>query len=186
MRSIVAAVSVGALIAATSLQALASLHSGSLLNGTISQSYSSNNAWVGESVVLTNVTSDDGSGSVSGGKLYGTVTSVQKASQGRPGKISIGFTRLVNGSGASYYVNTTVTKMQANTKNNALKEAGGAVAGMLIGNMLGKTLFHASGGGIVGAAGGFLLAKNNRENVNIPSGSVVQVQINSVTRRQTH
>ena len=186
MRSFITAASFVALACATAISAQAALTSGSLLNGTISQAYSSNHAYVGEPVVLRNVTSDDGSGSVSSGTLYGTVSSVQKAGQGRPGRIAFRFTRLVTGSGATYAVNTSVTKMKANTKNNTLKEAGGALAGMLVGNMIGKTLFHLGGGGLVGAAGGFLLAKNNKEDINVPAGSIVQVQVNSVSRRQSH
>jgi hypothetical protein len=40
------------------------------------------------------------------------------------------------------------------------------------------------GGGIVGAAGGFLLAKNNHQDINVSAGSIVQVELTSVTRRQ--
>jgi hypothetical protein len=177
------AIGLAALLCAIAAPARASLQSGSLLDGVITQSYSSKDAAIGESVTLKYVTSNDG-GSVTNGTLYGRVSAVQKASQGRPGKIEFSFTKLVAG-GATYAVATTVIKMQANTKNNGLKEAGGALAGMAVGNMLGKSLFQASGGGVVGAAGGFLLAKNNRQDVSIPSGSYVQVEVNSVTRRQS-
>ena len=186
MRKLIAGAVLAAAFASTMVVAQAALTSGSLLNGTINQNLSSNHAYVGQPVTLSNVTSDDGSGSVVGGTLYGSVTSVQPAGQGRPGKISMQFTRLVTRSGATYAVSTTVTKTQTSTKNNALKEAGGAVAGMLVGNAIGKTLFHVGGGGIVGAAGGFLLAKNNQQKVNIPAGSIVQVQLLSVVRRQSH
>jgi len=174
-----------ALACATAIAVQAApLQSGSLLNGTVTQDYSSNHAVVGQSVVLRNVTSNDGSGYISGGTLYGHVSYVQKASQGRPGKIGFRFTRLVT-SRAEYGVDAEVTQMQAQTKNNALKEAGGALAGMLVGNAVGKTLFHTGGFGFLGAAGGFLLAKNNRQDVNVTAGSLVQVQINAVTRRQS-
>lgn len=186
MRVSIVTTSVIAFVLATAVAAHAALTSGSLLNGTISQSYSSRTAQVGQAVALRNVTSDDGSGSVTGGTLYGTVVSVQRAGQGRAGRIAFRFTRLVTGRGASYAVDASVTQMQANTKNNALKEAGGAVAGMLVGNMLGKSLLHVGGGGFVGAAGGFLLAKNNKQDVTVSAGSIVQVRINSVTRRQAH
>jgi len=186
MRSPIAAGSFAAILCATAIAAQAALTSGSLLNGTITQSYSSNHAYVGQPAVLKNVTSDDGSWSVSNGTLYGTVTSVQSAGQGRPGRIGFSFTRLVNGNGVSYTVNTSVTEIKANTKNNAGKEAGGALAGMLVGNAIGKTLFHMSGLGAVGAVGGFLLAKNNHQNINVDAGTIVQVQVNSITRRQSH
>jgi hypothetical protein len=186
MRSSIGLGSFLALVCVSTVAAQAALQSGSLLNGIISQSYSSKDAYVGQAVALQNVTSDDGSGTVTNGTLYGTVSQVQKASQGRPGKIEFQFTRLVTHSGVTYAVTTTVTKIRANTKSNAVKEAGGALAGMAVGNMLGKTLFQASGGGVVGAAGGFLLAKNNRQDISVPAGTIVQVQVNAVTRRQSH
>ncbi len=95
------------------------------------------------------------------------------------------FTRLVLPSGATYAVDGVVTGMQAQTKNNVLKEAGGAIAGMAVGNMLGKTIFHVAGGGLVGLAGGFLLAKNNKADVTVSRGSAVRVTLRSV-RRQAH
>lgn len=174
------------LMAVTMVAAQAALTSGSLLNGTLDQNLSSNRAYVGEPVTLSNVTSNDGSGSVVGGKLYGRVTFVQAAGQGRPGKLKMYFTTLVLRNGATYNVSTTLVQSNTQTKNNTAKEVGGAVAGMLVGNMLGKTIFHSGAGGLLGAAGGFLLAKNNKENVNIPAGSVVQVRIDSVVRRQSH
>jgi len=186
MRSSIAVGSLVALVLASAIAAQAAPTQGSLLNGTLSQSYSSNHAYVGEPVVLQNVTSDDGSGRVTSGTLYGVVSAVQKAGQGRPGKIAFSFDRLVTGSGATYNVNTTVTQMKVATKNNTAKEAGGALAGMLVGNAIGKTLFHVGGFGAVGAVGGFLLAKNNHQEINIDAGTIVQVQLNSVTRRQSH
>jgi len=57
---------------------------------------------------------------------------------------------------------------------------------MLVGNAIGKTLFHVGGFGAIGAVGGFLLAKNNKQDINIDAGTIVQVQVNSVTRRQSH
>ena len=184
MRLRIAGGSLLAFIAATAIAAQAALTAGSTLNGTIDQDLSSNHAYVGEPVTLSHVTSADGSGSVVGGTLYGRVETVQKAGQGRPGKIMLKFDRLVT-SHAVYAVDTTVTQTQTQTKNNAAKEAGGALAGMLVGNMIGKTIFHTGIGGFLGAAGGFLLAKNNRENVNISHGTVIQVRVNSVTRRQS-
>jgi hypothetical protein len=135
-------------------------------------------------VTLSNVTNDNGSGTVVGGTLIGDVTQVRPAGQGSPGKIRMHFYRLRTRNGALYSVDTTVVGVKAKTKNNALKEVGGALGGMLVGNAIGKTLFHVGGFGILGAAGGFLLAKNNRENVNISAGSLVQVRVNAVTRRQ--
>jgi hypothetical protein len=172
-------------LAASTAPAAAALRGGTLLNGTITNTYSSASAYVGEPVTLSNVTNDDGSGTVVGGTLHGEVVAVQRASQGRPGKLEFRFTELVTRSGAVYAIRSGVREMKVQTHNNDLKEAGGALAGMLVGNAIGKTLFHLGGGGIAGAAGGFLLAKNNRQNVSVPRGSIVQVRLYSVTRRQS-
>lgn len=166
---------------AVTMAAAQALSAGSMLNGTLNQNLSSNHAYVGEPVSLSNVSG----GGVNGGTLYGYVSAVQKAGQGRPGSIQLHFNRLV-ANGATYTVQTSVTNANVSTKNNTLKEAGGALAGMLVGNAIGKTVFHSGLGGVAGAAGGYMLAKNNRQDVNISAGSTVQVQVNSVVRRQSH
>lgn len=157
---------------------------GEQLAGVITSTVSTSNAVVGQSVVLRHVSSERGD--VSGGTMYGTVTHVVRAGQGRPAQLQMRFTKLVLPSGATYAVDGVVTGMQATTKNNALKEAGGALAGMLIGNMIGKTIFHASGGGFLGAAGGFLIAKNNRQNMTVSSGTAVRVTLRSARRQARH
>jgi hypothetical protein len=148
---------------------------GMLLTGTLGSTIDTKNAYAGEDVALNNVSSSDGS--IRDATLTGTVTSVQRAGQGQPGKIQLRFDTLRMADGQSYSVDTTVTQMQSQTKNNILKEAGGALAGMLVGNAVTKTLFGIAGGGLIGAAGGFLIAKNNRQDVTIPANSTVTVQV---------
>lgn len=157
---------------------------GTQLAGVITQSVDTSSAVVGQSVVLRHVA--DQAGDISGATLYGRVTQVVRAGQGTPAKLQMRFTKLVLPSGATYAVNGIVSGMQANTKNNTLKEAGGALAGMIVGNILGKTVLHASGGGLLGAAGGFLIAKNNRQNMSVPAGSAVKVTLRSARRQASH
>ena len=166
-----------AAMAIASLAPAAAAISGSTLNGTIASDVNTKTAQVGDRVVANNVTSADGSGTVSHGTLYGHVTSVTRAGQGRAAQIRIAFDRLVLSNGATYAVDGQVTGMRAQTKSNALKEAGGALGGMLVGNMIGKTVFHSGWGGFLGAAGGFLVAKNNREDMVVPAGSIVTVRV---------
>jgi uncharacterized membrane protein YebE (DUF533 family) len=66
--------------------------------------------------------------------------------------------------------------MVANTKNNSLNEAGGAVAGMILGNIIGKKL-GTNAGGLVGAGGGYLYAKNAKQNLTVPANSLITVQV---------
>ena len=159
MRIRIAGAMLAAVMMVMPLAAQADLAQGTVLNGIMDQNLSSNHAYVGERVSLSDVTNDNGSGSVVNGRLYGEVTQVQPAGQGTPGKIRMHFTRLVLRNGAVFAVDTQIVGVKAHTKNNALKEAGGALAGMLVGNAIGKTLFHVGGFGLLGAAGGFLIAR---------------------------
>ena len=183
MRAILSAALLCGLVAATAGPAIAAPSTGTQYAGVISQTVDAKNAYVGQPITLTHVTSQDGS--LSGGTMYGTVTGVVRPSQGKAAQIQMTFTKLVTSSG-TYAVDGVVTGTQAKTKNNAVKEAAGAVAGMLVGNMIGKTVFHMSGGGFLGAVGGFLIAKNNRADMSVPSGSVVRVQLRSVRRQSSH
>jgi len=163
--------------------ASAAPHAGAQYAGFITTSVSTSNAYVGEPVTLTRVTAEDGS--VAGARMYGTVTRVIKPGQGQPAQLQMTFTKLVLPSGATYAIDGVVTGMQAQTKNNALKEAGGAIAGMIVGNIIGKTIFHAATGigGFLGAVGGYLIARNNRTNVTVPAGSAVRVSLRTVRRQ---
>jgi hypothetical protein len=181
MRSYLAAVIAAVGLLATPLAAGSQPVPGSTLTGVITTGLDSKTAYVGEDVSVNNVSSSDGR--IRNARLTGAVTEVVKAGQGRPGKIAVHFTYLHLSNGRAYPIDGVVTSMQANTKNNTLKEVGGALGGMLIGNAIAKTVLGASGGGIVGAAGGYLLAKNNRADVSIPAGSTVTVQVVSARRQ---
>lgn len=160
------------------------LSAGTNLSGQINQTIDTGHAYVGEMVSISNV-SAPGAG-IYNARMYGTVTKVVRAGQGRAAQLRITLNRLVLSNGTTYSIVGVVTGWNAKTKNNTLKEVAGAVGGMLVGNVLGKWIFHgASGGGLVGAAGGYLAAKNNRQNMVVDSGSTVQVQLVSA-RRQTH
>jgi len=163
----------------SALVAQAAPAAGGYYSGQLVNPIDSRTAYVGEPVQLTGV---HGPG-VSYGQLYGTVTKVVHAGQGRPAQLQITFTRFVSPAG-TYAVDGVVTGMNAQTKNNAGKEAIGAVAGMLVGNAIGKTVFHTGIGGIVGAAGGFLIAKNNRQDMAISKNATVNVKLLS-SRRQS-
>lgn len=184
MRFLLTAAALAAsLLSMTPVAAVAAPAAGMQLAGSLATPVDSHTGYVGEPVRMTSVYSEDGS--IRGGTMYGTVTAVQHAGQGRPGRLQMTYTRLVLPSGATYAVDGVVTGMQAQTKNNVLKEAGGAVAGMLVGNAIGKTIFHVAGGGLIGLAGGFLLAKNNRQDVTVSRGTAVRVTLRSV-RLQSH
>jgi hypothetical protein len=169
--SILAAV---AALALAPLVASAQVTAGTELSGTIDQQLDSKSAVVGQRFTMSNVHSQDNN--INGATIYGHVDSVQSAGQGRAGKISIALDKLRTRSGGSYALDGRVTAVQENTKSNVVNEAGGAVAGMIIGNIVGKKL-GTNAGGLLGAAGGYIYAKNAKQNVTIPANSVVTVQV---------
>ncbi len=165
-------------LALAPLAASAQVAPGTDLYGYLDQTVDSGSAYAGERVSASQV---HGSG-ISNARLYGHVADVVKAGQGRPGKIYLTWSRLVTASGHRYVIEGRTVNAQVVTKSNAVKEAGGAVAGMIVGNILGKAV-GTNMGGLLGAGGGYLAAKNNRQNVTIPANSVVQVQIVSARRQ---
>jgi hypothetical protein len=155
--------------------------SGSVLTGLIDGGLDSKSASPGDPVTLYNVTSTDGA--IVHATLLGQVTDVTPAGQGRNAQVRLHFDRLRLLDGTERHIDGVVMAIDVKTKSNAAKEIGGALIGMLAGNALGKAL-GINGGGIVGAAGGFLIAKDNRANVVIPADSAVTVELVN-PRRQT-
>ena len=172
-----------AALALVPLAAQAQVTAGTELVGTMSQDVDSKNAVVGQQVVITNVHSLDNN--ITGATMYGHVCDVQHAGQGTPGKLQVCLDKLNTRSGNTYVLDGRVTGAQVNTKSNAVNEAGGAVAGMIVGNILGKKL-GTNVGGLLGAAGGYLYAKNAKQNVTIPANSTVTVQVLRARRQATH
>ncbi len=169
-----------AALALIPLAAHAQISAGTDLVGNMNQSINSGSAVVGQRVIIGNVHSQDNN--ITGATIYGHVCDVQSASQGRAGKLQICVDKLNTRSGNTYVLDGRVVGAQVNTKNNTLNEAGGAVAGMILGNILGKRV-GTNAGGLLGAAGGYLYAKNAKQNVTIPANSVVTVQVLQARRQ---
>ena len=163
-----------AAIAFVPLAASAQISAGTELSGTIDQSIDSKSAVVGQRFTMSNVHSQDNN--INGATIYGHVDSVRAAGQGRSAQISLALDKLRTRSGGSYALDGRVVAAQENTKSNVVNEAGGAVAGMIVGNILGKKL-GTNAGGLLGAAGGYVYAKNAKQNVTIPANSAVTVQV---------
>ncbi|GAC1407961.1 MAG: hypothetical protein NVSMB64_15530 [Candidatus Velthaea sp.] len=155
---------------------------GTTLSGTLTQDISSKDAQVGQSVTLTGVTS--ASGAVHGATVYAHVTDVTRAGQGKRPQVQIALDKIGYANGTSQSVSGVVTSAKENTKNNTVREVGGAVIGNIVGNLAAKKLGLPLGG-LLGAAGGFLYAKNYHENVTIPKDSIVSVRVTAARRQAT-
>jgi hypothetical protein len=168
---IILATAVAALIP---LAASAAISAGTQLSGNLDQSLDSKSAVVGQRFTMSGVHSMDNN--INGATLFGHVCDVQHASQGRAGKLELCFDKLRTRAGGSYAVEGRVTDAKVNTKSNVLNEAGGAVAGMIVGNIIGKKL-GTNMGGLIGAGGGYLYAHNAKQNVTMPSNSVITMEV---------
>ncbi len=165
------------------LAASAAITAGTMLTGNLDQSLNSKDAQVGQRFTMSGVHSQDNN--INGATIYGHVCDVQRAGQGTPGKIQLCFDKLRTASGNSYTLDGRATNVQQNTKSNVVNEAGGAVAGMILGNIIGKKI-GTNLGGLLGAAGGYVYAKNAKQQVTIPQHAVVTVQVLRAYRQASH
>jgi len=185
----------GAFIGATAFAAAQSsvtLYDGTVLNGRLNQELNTGSANVGDSFTMTVVPPyPSGNPVFQGATISGVVTKVQRAGQGRNPEIVIvpQFLRLADGTVANLHGSVTSVAANKSTAGTAGKAAVGALAGMLIGNAIGKTIFHSSGGGAVGLIGGAMLGANNKTNFSIPAGANATVQLSrtmTIRRQASH
>lgn len=166
----------GACLAFAPIGAVAGISAGSEIVGTIDQSINSKSAQVGQPFTLSNAHTTNYD--INGAVVYGHVSAVQRAGRGTPGKIVLAVDKVNTRSGNVYKITGYTTNIKVNTKSNVGREAGAAAGGALVGALIGHTA-----GAIIGGAGGYLIAKNNREDVTVPSGSLVTVQITQARRQ---
>ena len=159
------------------LAAFAQLAPGTTLVGNFDANLSSNHAVVGQPFTISNAHSTNYN--IHGATIYGHVADVQSAGQGRPGKITLAYDKVNTRSGGIYQISGYTASVDMKTKSNTAKTIGGAAAGALVGGLLGHGI-----GALIGAGAGGALAGNNRQNVLIPQGSQISVQITH-SRRQS-
>ncbi len=121
--------------------------------------------------------------------IYGEIVNVQRAGQGRKPAIELRFTTIRFYDGSSAQIDGyLVASQQRSQQKSGARVVATTLAGMLVGNALGKVIFGSGSrmGGWVGAAGGFLVGQNYQANLEIPQGSqmVVKLRRTLSTRRQ--
>jgi len=164
----------------TALPAFAqqTLPQGAVVKGSLTQPLSSKSANVGDGFTLVHVNSQDGS--VTGATIYGHVAAVQRAATGHPGQMQLAFDRIQFADGTSTDVRGQTISMSQKQQgpNPAVRDAIGAVGGMIVGNIIGKWIGTPTNvGGLAGAAGGFLIANNMHDDFAVPSGSTIGLRL---------
>jgi len=143
----------------------------------MNQTLDSGSAQVGQRFTMTVVgpypRSDQ---AFAGASLAGHVTNVTPAGQGKNPELAFAIDRISLQNGAQGHPILTVQAQQTQQHNNTGNVAASALAGMLVGNWLGKAVFNSNAGGAVGAVAGALYASNKRTNVSLRQGSEVVFQ----------
>ncbi len=170
-----------------SAQSTLTLYQGAQINAKMRSTLDTATAQIGDRFVMDVVAPyPSGDPSFQGSTVVGEVKAVTRAGQGRKAAIKLQFDTLRLSDGTVVDISATATNnQQTKDLRNGGKVALSTIGGMLLGNIIGKTIFHTGGGGLVGAAGGFLYGYNSKSNFKIPQGSTVQIQLNqNVTIRR--
>jgi hypothetical protein len=153
---------------------------GSSINATLLSDVNTKSAYAGQPIKMTVKSPFPTNGALlAGATLYGSVLAVQSASQGRAASVEFTVNAIqLAGSQLQQPVTAKIVKVDVRQKSNITNEAGGTLAGMLIGNWIGKSVGTPKGaGGLVGAIGGYMLTSNSKQNLDVAAGSNVSLQL---------
>ena len=193
LRSRLAAVAMLAAFAAPGValaQTTVTLAKGDNLTLVMQSSLDTGTAYVGERFTARVVPPyPEGDTDLANAVASGEVVKVTPAGQGRNPELLLSFTSLTLANGSTYPINAEVTG--AGTKQQP--KNGGHVAlttlgGLIGGNIIAKTIFHAATGigGLIGAAGGFLIGQNKKSNLTLSPGANITLTLTRplLVRRQ--
>lgn len=150
------------------------LASGAMVSAKINQTIDSGSAYAGQKFTMTVVAPyPQSNGSFAGATLYGHVTKVVPAGQGTNPELAFAVDRVVLQNGDTGRPVLMVQSQETQHHNNTANIAIAGLAGMAVGNWIGKAAFNSNAGGAVGAIAGALYAANTRTNVSLRQGSAV-------------
>jgi uncharacterized protein YcfJ len=154
------------------------LNAGSMITSSINQTIDSGSAHAGDRFTMTVLTPYPGNNGVyDNAKLYGHVTRVVSAGQGQNPVLEFNIDRMVLASGRQADVSMLLQSQATQRHNMIANTAITALGGMIVGNMIGKSLFKSNLGGAAGLIAGALYANNKRGNVSLRQGSVVVTEV---------
>ncbi len=156
----------------------APIPAGSIINATLNTALDTGSAYIGQPVTLTVPQSGGGNpAALAGATIYGKVVEVQAAAQGTNPSVqfavdSIGPAK----SDDPQPLAAKVLKVDPISGSMIAKEAEGTLGGMLLGNWVGK-MMDSNRGGLYGAIGGYLLTSNSKNNITVPAGTPVSLEL---------
>jgi hypothetical protein len=140
------------------LAANVDLDAGTVISGHVTQEISSKTAQDGQRF---SIETDGGS------VIHGHLAQVARANIGRKAHLQLVFDRIRFSDGTSAPLHATLVSVTKKAQPNYVRAAGTVLGGMIAGNILGKAL-GTNAGGLIGAAGGGLLAANTTSDIDIP------------------
>lgn len=154
------------------------LSAGNMVTSRMNQTIDSGSARSGDKFSLTVLTPyPSNNGVYNNAQLYGHVTHVIAAGQGQNPVLEFGIDRIVLANGRRADVSMLLQSQETQRHNNIGNVALTAAGAMIIGNMIGKSLFKTKLGGPIGLIAGALYANNKRTNVSLRQGSVVVTEV---------
>jgi hypothetical protein len=170
-------VAIAALLAAPTIAPAAkvvTLASGAMVTAKINQTIDSGSANEGQKFTMHVVQPYPmGNSEFAGAALYGHVTHVVRAGQGTNAQLQFAIDRVVLPNGATGRPVLMIQSQETQHHNNTTNLLLSAAAGMVVGNWIGKAVFHSNLGGAAGVIAGALYAQNARTNVSLRQGSEV-------------
>ncbi len=145
----------------------------------ISQDIRTNKAHVGDQVIFE-VVPPYASKYLSGAKVYGHVSSVRSAGQGRSADMRIALSTIVFPTGESKAISGSITQLTEVKDNTIARKALGAGAGMAVGSQTIGRIIGGGAGGVIGmlggAAAGLAYASNDKPNFNVAKGASATIE----------
>jgi hypothetical protein len=162
------AVALALLGAATVAQAMnVNFPAGATLDGTILQTINTKTAQDGQR--FTMITS-------SRSHIKGHLSEVQRANFGRKAHLKVNVDTITFADGTSLPLSAEVIGVGETKQTNYAQAAGTVLGGLIVGNIVGKTV-GTNLGGLIGVAGGSLLAANTSQNITVPAGSLIRIKL---------
>lgn len=176
------------LLPVAALAQTVTLSQGQQINLQMQDTIDSGNAYAGEhftALVTAPYPNDDTT--FQNAIVHGTVIKVVRAGQGVNPELHFSWDSITLQNGTSYPLNAEMTTGGPKAQNkNGGHVALTTIGGMIAGNIIGKTIFHSSAGGAIGAVGGFLTGYNKKANIVMKQGTNFQLTLTRplMVRRQ--
>jgi hypothetical protein len=157
--------------------ALADLSAGTELDATLQDALDTKTSRAGDPVLLKvmALVPPAANDVVQGATIKGHVAQATGASPTKMSALRIAFETITLADGRSFAFPGVIESMTKKKRTNYGQAAGEVLAGMFVGNAIGKTMTTKLGGP-VGAAGGVMYASQMAQNFRVPQNSTIKIK----------